>query len=63
MQTFRAWFDGEAAADAKGGADWFDLQVDTGGIVIATSCRFASIWRGERIDGGRWRVSAEVETR
>ena len=59
MTTFKTFFD-----DSIGrGADWFTMSVDTGDGIQSYDARFTQAYQYSRVEGGYWRVTANIEVR
>ena len=62
MAIFRTWFD--SAADAAGGASWFNIDLAVGATGIDTvEARFSGPWTADALPGLNWHVSAKLEIR
>ena len=61
LAAFRIWF--ESDSDCAGGQAWFDMNVNTDGIVESKVCRFVGPWKASLIDSVSWSVAAQIEIR
>lgn len=63
--TFRAWFDD--AGGANGGASWFDVSLQVGGInssaLQTVEATFAAVWSASHPLYNQWEVTMPLEVR
>lgn len=59
MATFKTFFD----TTINRGSDWFTYSLDLGAGNITYDVRFVEPYQFSFVDGGHWRVSANVEVR
>lgn len=59
MATFKTFYD----STINRGSDWFTYSLDLGAGITSYDVRFTESYQFSYIDGGHWRVSANVEVR